>query len=393
MPLPQFQRRSNERSASLRKFRRNPTAASINYRENSRCEDKRVRTVRIGIDYRAVILHPEAGDIHVLVWVDHHDEAMEWTRNRTFDINPTTGAIQIVDVDGVEQTLRSAKVPAAASLFGSVSDEVLVRFGVPAVLLPSVRALGSKKQLEDIQKHLPNEAAEALCWLAEGIPAEEIAELNRRPVTSTCREDRHARFEHRPSITRIRAPVCRYRLRSRPERCFECTPCEMAHFLHPSQVQIVARHFNGPACVLGCAGTGKSVVAMHRTRHLLKEVFTSGGDRILFTTFTANLARDIRANLQNLCGDEIERLDVMHLDSWAASYLRARGRVLDIATEAELSSCWTEAVSSFHDSRFSPGFLRQNGSKLFRLAMFQLLTSTYALPARGEVLHCLGTIE
>src|ERR1039458_9308562 len=88
------------------KFRHNPTAASINYEKIHGAKDKRVRTVRIGIDYRAVILHPEAGDIHVLVWVDHHDEAMEWTRNRTFDINPTTGAIQIVDVDLVEQQRR-----------------------------------------------------------------------------------------------------------------------------------------------------------------------------------------------------------------------------------------------------------------------------------------------
>lgn len=369
------------------KFRRNPTAASINYEKIHCAKDKRVRTVRIGNDYRAVILHPEAGDTHVLVWVDHHDEAMEWTRNRTFDINPNTGAIQIVDVDRVEQTLRSAMATEAASLFATVSDEVLVGFGVPAVLLPSVRALRSKRQLEDIQKHLPNEAAEALCWLSEGIPVEEIADAlvgqSPSPMVVDTRDfdtalnhpDSRRRFvvidSDRDLNAVLNAPLAKWRI-----------------FLHPSQIRIVKRHFNGPACVLGCAGTGKSVVAMHRTRHLLQNVFTSDSDRVLFTTFTANLARDIRSNLENLCGKEIERVDVIHLDSWAASYLNSRGCVLDIANEEELANCWREAASSYPSSQRTPEFLRREWEHVIQARDLETLDQylRVARTGRGAIL-------
>ena len=39
-------------------------------------------------------------------------------------------------------------------------------------------------------------------------------------------------------------------------------------FLHPSQRKLVYRSWNGPVRVLGGAGTGKTVVAMHRAAHL-----------------------------------------------------------------------------------------------------------------------------
>jgi superfamily I DNA/RNA helicase len=58
---------------------------------------------------------------------------------------------------------------------------------------------------------------------------------------------------------------------------------------------------NGPVRVLGGAGTGKTVVAMHRARYLAEEVFNKKEDRILFTTFTRNLATDIQENLRKLC--------------------------------------------------------------------------------------------
>ena len=79
------------------KFRANPTQASINYEKINGVRDKKVRTVRIDQKYRAVILHPESGEVHVLMWVDNHDEAMNWAMNRSFDINPVTGAFQVVN--------------------------------------------------------------------------------------------------------------------------------------------------------------------------------------------------------------------------------------------------------------------------------------------------------
>src|ERR1022692_1768371 len=73
------------------KFQANPKAPSINYEKIHAVKDDRVRTVRIDQQYRAIILHPGKGDVFVLVWVDNHDEAMDWAKNRTFEINPARG--------------------------------------------------------------------------------------------------------------------------------------------------------------------------------------------------------------------------------------------------------------------------------------------------------------
>src|SRR5690606_30291703 len=98
-------------------------------------------------------------------------------------------------------------------------------------------------------------------------------------------------------------------------------------FLHPKQRALVQRNWNGPVRVLGGAGTGKTVVAMHRGRYLAEEVFRSAGDRILFTTFTKNLATDIEQNLRKLCTDEKAwaRIEVRHLDGWVMNFLRTQG--------------------------------------------------------------------
>src|SRR5438874_1157679 len=87
------------------KFRANPRSAAINYEKIHAARDDKVRTVRIDQKYRAVVLHPDQGDVYLLAWVDNHDEAMAWAANRTFDINPVTGALQIINVSEAEQVV------------------------------------------------------------------------------------------------------------------------------------------------------------------------------------------------------------------------------------------------------------------------------------------------
>ena len=84
-------------------------------------------------------------------------------------------------------------------------------------------------------------------------------------------------------------------------------------FLHPSQRRLIERNWNGPVRVLGGAGTGKTVVAMHRARWLAKQwIDANQPGRILFTTFTRNLATDIRSNLTKICtSEELKRIEVV----------------------------------------------------------------------------------
>src|SRR4051794_37876360 len=105
------------------KFEANPKAPSINYEKIHAVKDDRVRTVRIDKQYRAVILHPDKGDVYVLVWVDNHDEAMDWAKNRSFEINPFTGSLQVFNVSEAEQALVPATKKKASGLLDHFEDD------------------------------------------------------------------------------------------------------------------------------------------------------------------------------------------------------------------------------------------------------------------------------
>ena len=104
------------------KFKANPKSSAINYEKIHGVKDDKVRTVRIDQKYRAVILHPPEGEVYVLVWVDNHDEAMDWARKRTFEVNPHTGALQIVSVSEAEQAVPVPVVTRESGLFASFDD-------------------------------------------------------------------------------------------------------------------------------------------------------------------------------------------------------------------------------------------------------------------------------
>ena len=80
------------------------------------------------------------------MWVDNHDEAMDWAKNRVFEVNPVTGSLQVVSVQEIEQAITpKPKGTERSGLFAAHDDEVLLGFGVPAVLLPRyVRSVRSR---------------------------------------------------------------------------------------------------------------------------------------------------------------------------------------------------------------------------------------------------------
>jgi AAA domain/UvrD-like helicase C-terminal domain len=343
--------------AFTEKFKADPTSTAINYEKIHGVKDEKVRTVRIDQKYRAIVLHPDSGNAFILVWVDNHDEAMDWAKNRVFEVNPVTGSLQVVSVQEIERAIApSPKGTERTGLFAAHDDDVLLSFGVPAVLLPSVRAVRSITELVTLGKHLPAEADEALLWLAEGIPPEEVREAVAAPARlKVDPADLAAALEHPDTKRRfvtihtddelaamLEAPLDKWRV-----------------FLHPSQQRLVSRSYSGPARVLGGAGTGKTVVAIHRARYLASKVFADPSDRILFTTYTGNLAENIEVTLKTFCGPERERIEVVHLHAWAVRLLRNQGHDKDIASADEIESCWNEAVALSGITEFDPAFLRK----------------------------------
>ena len=101
----------------------------------------------------------------------------------------------------------------------------------------------------------------------------------------------------------------------------------------------------GPVRVLGGAGTGKTVAAMHRAKWLAMNVFAGKNDRILFTTFTRNLAADIRENLAKICPQEaLARIEVVNLDKWVSDFLKRNGYSNVIDYGQRINPLWEKAL-------------------------------------------------
>src|SRR5687768_9758002 len=128
------------------RFQSDPKSAGINYESIKGARDKNLKSVRIDQDWRGIVLKPVSGDIYVLMYVDHHDEAYKWAEGRRIAVNPVTGALQVFAVESlVEPVLEEARYEAArlptlkdelqvastitGPLFDGVSDQELMSLG------------------------------------------------------------------------------------------------------------------------------------------------------------------------------------------------------------------------------------------------------------------------
>lgn len=144
---------------------------------------------------------------------------------------------------------------------------------------------------------------EALLNLATGATIEEIREdFGLRPSRDVAAEPTDADL-----ITGLRTRAARSTftwLESDEDlrRAIEgLSFAEWQLFLHPQQRALVERRANGPMRVSGGAGTGKTVIAVHRAVELAKRDKAGGQEpRILLTTYTRNLADDLRRQVAQL---------------------------------------------------------------------------------------------
>ena len=333
----------------ITKFRMNPTAKSIHYEKIAQFKDDSLRSVRIDQTYRGIVKKPEAGNVYMLLWVDHHDRAYEWAKNKKCIINPETGGLQVYDVDSaatVEAEQGSDEAGQKETfLFAGIHDRHLIRLGVPEDLLPLVRNICSDEQLDRAARQLPVEAHEALTALAAGYTLDEVLAEGNRIIgkdEQVDTSDFQKALENPDSKRRFVVVDDDIALQEILEAPLE----KWRVFLHPSQRSLVERDWNGPVRVLGGAGTGKTVVAMHRAKYLVEKVFVEEHDRILLTTFTRNLAADIKENLAKICPDKLmRRIEVTNLDRWTLSFLRKNNYNYDIDYGDRTKPLWEKALS------------------------------------------------
>jgi len=291
------------------------------------------------------------------------------------EVHPKTGAAQLVEI---RQTVREIIVPRhveappqaspARRLFQNVSRESLLSFGVPQEWIKDVQS-ADEDGFFRLADHLPAEAAQALLEIATGGPlpfaspasphapsTEDHAALRLPEESSEAEADSAlaTAMEHPDAQRRFRLVHNAAEL----ERALDAPWDRWTVFLHPDQREIVERVQTGPARVSGSAGTGKTIVALHRAAHLAR---THPEARVLLATFDEPLANALAMRLRRLVGNEprlADRIDVSSLDAAGARLYRAvTGKTLRLVARAELLKLLQSAAVSVPDLRISRALL------------------------------------
>ncbi len=358
----------------------NPTTPGMSFHKLDKAKDKKFWSVRVNNDIRLIVHRSEASLL--LCYVAHHDKAYDWAERRKLETHPKTGAAQLVEI---RETVKDIIVPVFGQaghetpklkapaqrepLFADMADEELLGYGVPMEWLKDVKQ-ATEDTLLALADHLPAEAAEALLELATGGKPKKVQAVQ---AFHQAREDRTISFT--PSLP-FPAPPSRsfvspdafnhpdaqrrFRTISSTEelqRAFDFPWEKWTVFLHPDQKEWIERDYHGPARVSGSAGTGKTIVALHRAAYLAR---TQPNARVLLTTFSDTLANALQTKLRRLLSGEprlAERIDVHSLNAIGLRLYKAYVGQPNMANQDIIRELVQEAATAVAGHKFSARFL------------------------------------
>lgn len=330
-----------------------PSAPGLYFHKLDRAKDSNFWSVRVNADIRLIVHRTNASML--LCYVAHHDDAYAWAERRKIERHPTTGAAQLVEireqVRGFESTrqrepvFETEDVPQAkyeAPLFLGLSPEDILGVGVPPEWVEPVHN-ATESSIFDLAEHLPAEAVEALLdYVSTGTLRPAVAAPG--DIDPFDHPDAQRRFRVLENVEEL-------------ELALEFPWEKWTVFLHPAQRQVVGRDYNGPVRISGSAGTGKTIVALHRAVHLARR---DGQARILLTTFSRSLANALQIKLGRLIGNQPDigaRITVGSVQGIGYElYAKAFGQP-NIASTALVQSLLAQAAKAEGEQRFSAKFL------------------------------------
>lgn len=329
---------SQVKSALVDLFR-DPTAPGLQmHRVDKNKHDPDFWSVKVGRGPR-IIVHWTA-DLITICYAGRHDDAYSWVERRRIAPHPMTGALQMFVVQEIVEE-RQIWVDAPARPLANRTDEELDRCGVPEFLRVDVRA-ATEHSLLSLTDRLPEECVEALIDLIAG----------RLPLPSSSRSITQP-IDHPDARRRFRLIETEQELQDALGSTWE----RWAVFLHPHQREAVEKDdWNGPVRISGSAGTGKTIVAVHRAVHLAK---MNPDERVLLTTFSTMLARSLNEKIRVLVARDPrirERIEIETLDDVAQRLYRTWIADLTLATNEDIRAV-VEALPGTALSSFHPSFL------------------------------------
>lgn len=349
-------------------------------------KDPHFWSCRVNRDIR-IIVHKTAASF-LIAYVDHHDDAYKWAERRRIEAHPKTGAVQIVEVrerveeaaphrprqlplqfdDDVVPVEIQPPVSGGPRPFQSLTRDDLLSVGVPEDWVADVLEATEDRFL-DLASHLPSEASEALLTYA-------TTGILTKPEPAVIADP----FEHPDAQRRFRVVENIEEL----ERALDLPWEKWTVFLHPSQRDLAERTFSGPAHVAGSAGTGKTVVAIHRAVRLAQR----GQDaRVLLTTFSEPLAGALASKVKILAGEGspvAERITVAPFFGIARElYQLAFAKSANLVPDDLLRSLMTKARES-EGAKFNERFLMSEWTHVVDAWQIKTAESYAGVPRLGR---------
>ncbi|MFD5116138.1 UvrD-helicase domain-containing protein [Streptomyces sp. NPDC058391] len=357
-------------------FRKTPDLPGL--RKKKLKGDSRIYSARVSQDYRALLtqtgVDADGTESWLVIAVRHRKDVYEELQ---VAVNRVTGEIEFVDLAVVgDSALRRAGItltptepeaqapkpahepepgPAVPPLLAAYDADQLRELGVAEQLIELALTVTTSAELDQLVEGAPLLSKDILYGLAAGMGIDDVRKEITAPVELDQRPDPDdfATALSRTKVTTVDDAV-RAVIEEGDFRAWKV-------FLHPTQERIVHRHYKGPARVSGGPGTGKTIVALHRVKHLAEHLPPGHNKPILLTTFTKNLTTDLRLRLASLIEpDLLARVDIAHIDQLAARVLgentapgRGKQRVYDHVALNEMR----QLLAEFDDRRFEPEFL------------------------------------
>ena len=338
---PVDMKRLNE---ALLKFQADPGHPGLNLEQlDGSLSD--LMSIRAGRDIR-VILYRE-GDTYIWWFADHHDAAYERAARARLVINPQTrfvGFVERPDKAAIDRpAATSAEVEDRPRPFDHWSDVELGLADLSATEIASIRRLRSEDEILDLERAGWADERVTLAIDILGYTPEQWSARGTEEEPAASKEERL-----RAAISGFGALSGLSPLFSEEElqRIASAPIEEWMLFLHPDQRVLVDREFSGPARVRGAAGTGKTVVVLHRAAAL---ALRYPSEQVLVTTYINSLPpvfESLHRRLPNARAGQVEFLNVDKLAYRICTEGGARPSIDPKAVDSAFRAAWRSTVGA-----------------------------------------------